>query len=811
MAGNRIKGITIEIDGNTTKLSKALEGVNKSLKTTSNDLKDVNRLLKLDPTNAELLKQKSELLNKAIEDTNKKLQEEKKAFEALKNAPQTEETKRQQELLTREIIDTEQELKSLEKQARETGNAFTESMKVAGEKMQEVGTKVEDVGKDMTTKLTLPIVAVGGAIVKTTADFDTSMSKVQALSGATGDEFDALRDKAQELGQTSAFSASQVADGFSYMSLAGWSTEEMLDGISGVLNLASAGQMDLAQASDIVTDYLSAFNLEAKDATVIADMLAYAQANSNTTVEQLAEAYKNSASNMNASGQTIQTTTALLEAMANQGNKGATAGTALSAIMRDLRQNAEDGTVAINDHVIALQDEDGNYRDLIDILTDVSLATEGLGTAERDSALGAIFTARSLPALNQVMNEGIDTVRGYRDELNQADGTAQGMADTMLNNLSGQITILKSQLEGIAIQLGDILMPIIMSVVEKIQAMLDWFLNLDEGTKTLILTIAGLVAGLGPVLVIVGNVIKVFGALSSIAGVMGTTIGAIAGPIGIAIGAITAIIAIGVLLYKNWDTIKAKAIELWNSLKTSFGNIKTTVSTVWNGIKKTIGDTWDSIKTTVSTTISTIASSISTTFNSIKTTISTIWNGITTTISTAVDTVKTTVSTAFNTVSTTISTIINGIKTAISTTFNSIKTTVTTVVDVIKNAFNFKWSLPSIKMPHFRVSGSLNPIDWLKNGVPSFSVDWYRKAYDTPILFNTPTVIPTMNGFKGFGDGNGSEVVMSLNRLQQMVGATAQPTINVTVNGVQGQNVNELANVVIQKLTTQINRNNGRW
>lgn len=287
--------------------------------------------------------------------------------------------------------------------------------------------------------------------VEVGSNFEQAMSKVQALSGAEGSELTALRDKAQDLGRETQFSATEIADGFSYMSLAGWNAQQQLAAIPGVVNLAASAEMDLASASDMVTDYLSAFGLSAEYASTMADMLAYAQANSNTTAEQLGEAWKNSAANMHAAGQTITTTTALLEALANQGRKGSESGSSLAATLRDVTSKMKDGAITIGDTSIAVEDSTGNFRDLIDILGDVEKATEGMGSAQRSAALSAVFTDDSIKAVNMVLNEGVDKVKGYKEALTDCDGAAESMASTMNDNLKGSMKECESALEGLGI------------------------------------------------------------------------------------------------------------------------------------------------------------------------------------------------------------------------------------------------------------------------------------------------------------------------------------------------------------------------
>ena len=287
--------------------------------------------------------------------------------------------------------------------------------------------------------------------VEVGSSFEQAMSKVQALSGAEGSELTALRDKAQDLGRETQFSATEIADGFSYMSLAGWNAQQQLAAIPGVVNLAASAEMDLASASDMVTDYLSAFGLSAEYASTMADMLAYAQANSNTTAEQLGEAWKNSAANMHAAGQTITTTTALLEALANQGRKGSEAGTSLAAMMRDITSKMKDGAITIGDTSVAVEDSSGNFRDLIDIMGDVEKATNGMGNAQKSAALSTVFTDDSIKGVNMILTEGVSKIKGYKDSLTDCDGAAESMASTMNDNLKGSMKECESALEGLGI------------------------------------------------------------------------------------------------------------------------------------------------------------------------------------------------------------------------------------------------------------------------------------------------------------------------------------------------------------------------
>ena len=278
MAGSRIKGITVEIGGDTTKLQSALKGVNSEIKNTQSQLKDVKKLLKLDPGNTELLAQKQKLLSSAVSETKEKLATLKTAAEqALANG---DISKEQYDALQREIIETEEDLKKLETQANQSATAL-QMIATAGENLKSAGDKVSSAGKKLLPA-SAAVTALGVAAVKTASDFDSSMSQVAAVSGATGEDFDKLRTNSREMGAKTKFSASETADAMNYMAMAGWKTSDMLDGIEGIMNLAAASGEDLATTSDIVTDALTAFGLTAKDSGHFADILAAASSNANT-------------------------------------------------------------------------------------------------------------------------------------------------------------------------------------------------------------------------------------------------------------------------------------------------------------------------------------------------------------------------------------------------------------------------------------------------------------------------------------------------------------------------------------------------
>ncbi|CAK7009388.1 MAG: hypothetical protein ENTB_04768 [Enterocloster aldenensis] len=652
---DRIKGITIEIGGDTTGLSKALSGVNKEISGTQGQLKDVERLLKLDPSNTELLQQKQKLLADAVGETKTKLdtlkEAERQAEEQFKQGKISEE---QYNALKREVIDTEQKLKSLEDQAGKA-NVTLQQISAVGDKFQEVGQKIEGVGKKL-----LPIsAAVGGigvAAVKTTADFDSSMSNVSAISGATGEDFDRLRDKAREMGAETKFSASEAADAMSYMAMAGWKTDDMLNGISGIMDLAAASGADLATTSDIVTDALTGMGYTAADAGRLADVMAAASSNANTNVEMMGETFKYVAPVCGSLGYSMEDTALAVGLMANSGIKASQAGTQLRGALTNMVKPTEAMEGVMNELGIEIANEDGSMKSLdetLKILRDsfavtteeqkaqrlatleqqavadgygeslkglteeekyfqlamyagqeqvkdmseaqfkkmaqdklgvkvtkktnraqvaqnlaLALGTqaiEGLTQEQQSQYAATLFGKEAMSGMLAIINASEEDYNKLSDAIANSEGVARSMSETMQDNLNGQLQILKSQLEEAAISIGDALMPKIRELVKKIQEWTDWFNQLDESQKEMVVTIGLVAAALGPMLIAIGKVSTGIGALlhmtSSLGGVLGA-LGMTGGPIMMTVAALGLLGAAYLTVKDDSDEYYDKAREL---------------------------------------------------------------------------------------------------------------------------------------------------------------------------------------------------------------------------------------------------------
>ena len=580
---NRIKGITVEIGGDTTKLSKALEGVNKSIKNTQTQLKDVEKLLKLDPRNTEMLSQKQKLLADSISATKEKLATLKTAAEQANTALANGEiTQQQYDALQREIVETENELKRLETEAKNAGSAL-QKIGDAGEVLQNVGDKISGAGEKLLP-ITAGVTALGTAAVKTASDFDSAMSKVATVSGATGDDLQALRDKAREMGSKTKFSASEAAEAMNYMAMAGWKTNDMLSGIDGIMNLAAASGEDLATTSDIVTDALTAFGLTAQDSGHFADVLAAASSNANTNVSMLGESFKYCAPIAGALGFSCEDTAEALGLMANAGIKSTQSGTSMRSIMTALSGNVKFCSAAFGEMEIATSNSDGSMRSLSDILADCRVAFDQMSESEKASAAETLVGKNAMSGFLALMNAAPADIDKLSGAIANCDGTSLQMAETMQDNLAGQLTILKSQLEELAISFGEILMPVIRDIITKIQGFVDKLNALDPATKQTIIKIGLMAAALGPLLIVVGKTISSIGSMMTfiskiptmIAGAktafstLGAAIGGISAPVVAVVAIIATLVAAFVHLWNTNEDFKNSIFSIWEQIKSTF-------------------------------------------------------------------------------------------------------------------------------------------------------------------------------------------------------------------------------------------------
>lgn len=537
------------------------------------------------------------------------------ATEQGETSDEARELARQIQDLSSELHENKTKLSDAEYAADKLDNSLEEvesSAKKADDGFTMFKATLANLAAEAITRAVDGIKNLAGNVIELGQNFTSTMSEVSAISGATGEDFEKLEACAREYGATTVFSASNAAEALKYMSLAGWDADQSTSALGGVLNLAAASGMELGAASDMVTDYLSAFAMEAGDAAYFADLLSYAQSHSNTTAEALGEAYKNCAANLNAAGQDVETVTSMLEGMANQGYKGSEAGTAMAAIMRDITNGMKDGAIKIGETSVAVMDAQGNFRDLTDILTEVEAATNGMGDAERAVALSSTFTADSTKGLNLILNEGMDKIAGYEEELRGASGSAEEMANIMNDNLSGDMAAMNSAFEELGLKIYDALENKLRAGVQFVTngviPAIEWL-----GGHIPEVTIA--VSGLGAVIAamnwgtISSKITMVKGALVKLAAALGgVSLPAIA-----LIAVITAVAFAFTELWKNneefrnkitaiWDEIKAKfdefgqgIVDRLNALGFEFEDITEVMKAVWDGFCEVLAPIFEGV------------------------------------------------------------------------------------------------------------------------------------------------------------------------------------------------------------------------
>lgn len=715
---SRIQGITVEIGGDTTKLQNALKGVNGQIKSTQSQLKDVNKLLKLDPGNTELLAQKHKLLAEAVSETKEKLATLKTAAEQANTALANGEiSKEQYDALQREIVETEQDLKNLETQANQSATAV-QKIAATGEKFKTVGDNISSAGEKMLP-VTAAVAGLGTASVTTAANFESSMSQVQATMGVTKDAMstvdgqsvntmDTLSKLAKKMGAETAFSASECAEALNYLALAGYDTQQMCDTLPTVLNLAAAGGIDLAAASDMVTDAMSALGMGVDEAETMVDQMAKTASTTNTSVAQLGEGIlKIGATAKSVKGGTAELNTAL-GILANNGIKGAEGGTHLRNIILSLQNPTDKAAEQMDALGLAVYDSDGNMRSLNDILGDLNKSMDGMTSAEKSNIISKIFNKTDLSSVNALLANTGATWDDLQESITKSGGAAQQMADTQLDNLQGQLTILKSALEGLAISFGELLMPAIKLIVSWIQKFVDCLNGMGDGTKKVIVTIALLAAALGPILIVIGKVITAVGTIMTIvpkiAGVINVVKGAftalnavmLANPIALVIAGITALVAAFLYLWNNcegfrqfwialWEGVKQIAIIVWTELQTFF-------QTAWTAIQTIFTTVLGAIQLIVSTAFTAIQMVITTIITAIQTVISTAWEAIKLVFSTVLGIIQTLVTTYFTIMQTIIQTVMSVIQTIITTGWTLIQTVITTILTAIQTVITTIWN-----------------------------------------------------------------------------------------------------------------------
>ena len=878
-SSGRIKGITIEIGGDAKKLTDALSKVDKQLAKTEANLNDINKLLKMDPGNTELLVQKQKNLKEAIGATKERLEQLKALDKDSMSADNWDKVQR-------DIVETEQKLKSLTEEYKEFGSVAGQKIQAAGQSISDVGDKVTGIGTKLAP-VSAAVAGLGAASLKAFKDVDVGVDTLVKKTGATGDALDSMTKSMENIATQIPTDFETAASAIGEVNTRFGATGEQLETLSAqFVKFAALNETDVTSSVDSAQKALSAFGLSADHAEAYLDVLTKTAQNTGVSVDTLMQGAVQNGTAFQEMGLNIETATAY---MGELEKSGANSETVMNGLRKALKNATKDGK-PLNQALSELQTTIENGTE----------TTDGL-TAAYD------MFGKSGDQIYAAVKNGTLDFRNLASSAGDAAGTVSSAFDATVDPMDQFQTTLNS-LKILGAEIAKEILPYVQQALEKVKEIItglkEKWDGLDDGTKKMIITIAGIVAALAPVLIIGGKMITGAGA---IVGVVGKVVGGIStlgtaisgggglvaalGGLGTAIapfligGAIVAgVVAATVLIVKNWDKIKdaAKAlgkflgdvwkgikdgvskawegvktttVNAWNNLKTSvtnginnartaisngMTNIRTNMTTAWNNVRTATSNAWNTIRTAASNGVNTVRTAISNGMNNARTVMTNAWNNIRTATSNAWQNIKSAVSNGANSIRSTLSSWQSNLSSTLSNGWNRIKTgaanawtaitngaanaargiqsSVGTIftniqngmsktlgniggigrsaMNALKNAISsVHISLPKIKMPH--ISVRWNSIGGLVK-IPTFSIQWYKKAYDNPMMFTKPTVLQTSAGLKGFGDGNGSEVVLGMDKLKRLVGAAGDTTINIYAQ--PGMNVNQLADAVQNRL-----------
>lgn len=829
MAG-KIRGITIEIGADTSKFASAIRQLNTQVRSTASQLRDVDKLLKFKPGNTELLAQKQKVLANEITATKAKLTELKN-LEASMKANGVDENSEQFMALRREIVATEEQLKTLEREYANFGSVAAQKVAAVGAKMQELGRKMSAVGSQLTQKVTLPLTIVGTVGVKKFAEVDKVMQLTNKTMGNTADEAQMLDKAMKDAAANSTFGMNDAATATLNFARAGLDAGQAAAALAPAMNLAAGegGNLDTVSAGLVAT--INGFQGSFAEAADYADIFANACNNSALDIDSLSSSMSVAAPVFNAAGYSVKDAALYMGVMANAGIEASEGANALKTGLSRLISPAKEGQEWMDKLGISVTEADGSMKASVQIQQELNAAFSGLSESEQIAAASAIFGKNQMSKWLALIN----TAPGDVQELSTAlekEGTTQEMATAMMSGFGGSLEKLKSSVDVAATSLGQALAPTISKIADVVQRATDWFNGLSDSQREIIAKIGLAVAALGPMLVIFGKLTSGIGGILKTAPKIVKTIRLVSngikllsasafGPWVLIIGAA---IAAGILLYKNWDKIKAFAQKLAVAVKAAFDSINAAVLNAWNNVKTTTVNAWNSIKAAVTNAVTAVKTAIANAWNTIQTTTANIWNGIKTTISTAITNARTTVSNIANSIKTSLSNAWNGAKSAASSAFNSIKTAITSpiesaratlsgIVDKIKGFFPIKLGniFSGVKLPHFRIDGGEVP--WGIGGQgrkPTVSIDWYRKAMQNAYVLDGASIFGAMNGRLLGGGESGREIIVSYDKLAQMIGG-GTTNVNITVNASPGMDEIRLADIVAMRIQQSINNRRAVW
>lgn len=778
MSKGRIAGVTLEIDGSTTGLDKALKITESNISSVQRSLKDVNRLLKVDPKNTELLSQKQKLLSQAIEETKQKLEMEK---EALRQAAEQDIPPDKMDALKREVIATTQELENLEKQAKNSSSILGVQMQEVGEKIEESGEKITDVGESLTKHVTAPIMAAGAAAGVAWKQVDDGMDIVIEKTGATGDALKEMQNIAKEIPQTINVGFDESGEAVGEVNTRFGVTGEKLKNLSvQFLEFSKLNKTDVSTSIDTTQKAMEAFNVSTDDAGAFLDTLNAVGQRTGADVIKLAS--------------DMTTNAAALKEMGFGASDAAN-------FLGDLEVAGIDASTVMTGLKKALANAAAEGKPMDQALSEVQDAMSNATSSEEAMQYAMeLFGTKAGPAIAEACANGQlafnDLGTSIEDNLGNVE-TTFGNTQDPIDSFQTTLNTLKVIGADLANTLGQMLVPMLKELGTKAQELKAKWDGLSQGQQQMLVKLAGIAFLIGPLLISIGKVTTSVGSIIGLIGklatfltpaatgtaAVGTAATGAAGGVGLLssgllpiIGIIAGVVAAGVLLYKNWDTIKEKAGQLKENVTDKISSMKESVSSKYSEIKQNAKKTWDGMKQDTNATLSAMLSDYKSHGGGLKGAVSAALTGI-----------KGVYSTKYNA----IDSLTDGKLSKIAKTFDSkmgsAKKYVSKAIENIKSKFDFKWSLPELKLPHITTSGkfSINP-----PSVPKFSIKWYGKAMENAYILNGASIFGSMNGNLLGGGERGTEILMGEQYLIDMIKkASLQSNLDVirAMNGIGNQ------------------------
>lgn len=606
-----IGSLAVKIGLDSSGFQNGVSSINRQLKVLDSEFKANTAALGANSKGIDGLKVKSESLAKAMELQRQRVVALEGAYQKSveskgKDAKATQDLEIKLNNARAALSKTETALsqtnKELDQQTDKWGK-LGKSAQEAGDKLSNIGSSTSSVGKTLTLGVTTPIIGIGTAAVNAGMEFEAQMSRVQAISGATGEEFTQLNEQALQLGSDTAFSASEAAQGMENLASAGFNTTQIMSAMPGMLNLAASGGVDIATSSDIAASALNGFGLEAGQAGHVADVLASAASATNAGVTDMGAALKYAAPSANALGLSLEEVSSAIGIMSNAGIKGEQAGTTLRGALTKLASPSSEAAKTMAQLGINSFDSQGKMLPLSQVIGNLQAGMKGLTDEQKQNAIATIFGQESMSGMLTLIQAGPTELDKLTASFKSSDGAAAAMASTMQNNTKGAVEQMKGSLETAGIKISQALAPSIKGIADAVGNLADKFSNLSPGTQKVIIAFALAAAAIGPLLIIIGSLISAIGAIAGafalIAPVLGSAGAAIAGlalPIAVGIAAIFLIVSAEKYLMAHWDGIKAGAASLGTAISSKFNEAGAAMKNAVKGAADFIGTQVANIK-----------------------------------------------------------------------------------------------------------------------------------------------------------------------------------------------------------------------